>query len=238
MNPPAKYIATIAPVREVTLVGTSDPGYWRKHLRGTGFMPCVKDGTTELTVSAIASKWMGLPFRELSFALPVSHQEGAPPDGLYFLAAFNSSRFLAFCERFFFQTPYVAGRLEVQEQPPATFQLRIGTDTLLRVEMAAGGQPLRQGYEVWEGALFLPGKIGAASDKVFYARLEGETAVHAFTARDVVTLVPTAQHPVLQWLTDARFAGREWHLRTAATHARSKTYRYAPEASREWSHAP
>ena len=33
------------------------------------------------------------------------------------------------------------------------------------------------------------------------------------------------QYPVVQWLIESKFAGKEWTIRENATHAKSKTYR-------------
>ena len=44
------------------------------------------------------------------------------------------------------------------------------------------------------------------------------------SGEDTLRITPSASDSVLSGLLESGFAGREWHVRHAATHARSKTY--------------
>ena len=87
------YISTITDVREVALAGTADLAYWRERLRGEGLAPLDDDGRASLLLTAIESKFRGIPFRELSISVLL------PGGGAFLAHAFNSSRLLAFAER-------------------------------------------------------------------------------------------------------------------------------------------
>jgi hypothetical protein len=180
---------------------------------------------------------MGVKFRELSIALVVSRQEdGASQDGFYLVAAFNTSRLFTWSERLIFQTPYQRARVEVGLEPP-TFELNEGLQTVARAALSARG-PAESREELWEGAIFLPGRDSgrvagkpapAEPGKVFYARHGGLTEVFPFAPdMDVLQINPSLRQPAWQWLLDSRFTGREWRIRRQAAHARSKTFRRPP----------
>src|SRR5262249_44615883 len=91
------------------------------------------------------------------------------------------------------------------------------------------GPPVRQQDALWEGPIFLPG--GAAKKgwgNLFVARLAGPTDVYPFVpGADVLRLAPAEGGPGgVRGLGEAGFAGREWHVRGRANHARSKTFRW------------
>jgi len=216
-----RYVAVVAPVREVILAGTADLAYWRDRLQGTRLFPYDDGGRAALLVSALSSTFRGLPFREFSVSVAVSRQSnGATHDGVYLAGAYNSSRLLAFAERAFFQTPYVPAGIEVSEQPPIS--IAAGRNGATRFAASLARETPRAGHEAqdWEGAIYLPG-----GEKVFYARLTGSTDVYPFTAADTLALHPGEDDAALRQLAESGFAGREWRVRAAATHSRSKTYR-------------
>ena len=66
---PVAYISTITDVREVTLRGTADLVYWRDCLQREGLAPYDEDGRAALLVTAIESKFRGIPFREMKLAV-------------------------------------------------------------------------------------------------------------------------------------------------------------------------
>ena len=222
MKPPdVRYVAVIAPVCEVILAGTADLAYWRERLGRDGLFPYAAAGRAGLLISAMASSFRGLPFREFSVSVAVSRQsDGATHDDVFLAHACNSSRLLAFAERALFQTPYVPADIRVVEQPPVSIAAADSGTT--RFAAALAPETPRAGHEAqdWEGAIYLPG-----GEKVFYARLAGPTEVYPFTAADTLTIQPGADDAALRQLVDSGFSGREWRVRAAATHSRSKTYR-------------
>ena len=223
MKPPdVRYVAVIAPVREVILAGTADLAFWRERLGREGLFPYAEAGRAGLLISAIASSFRGLPFRELSVSVAVCRQsDGATQDGVYLAHAYNSSRLLAFAERALFQTPYVPAGLRVREQPPVSISASRGGAMHFTASLAP--ETPRAGHEAqdWEGAIYLPG-----GEKLFYARLAGPTDVYPFTAADTLAIRPGPDDAALRELVASGFSGREWRVRPAATHSRSKTYRW------------
>jgi len=218
------YIATIAPVREVILAGSADLAYWRARLAEVGLFPHDDGGRAALSVSAIAGRFRGLPFREVSVAVVVSDRDGGPPDAIYLAGAFNSSRLLAWAERAFFRTPYQPANIRLNEPPAVAVEVGLGGHVAYAASMAAAG-PARHEAQAWEGAIHLPPH--GARRELFYARLAGPTTVTPFTAPDTLTIHPRGDD-VLRQLVESGFAGQEWRVRTAAVHARSRTYRRAP----------
>jgi hypothetical protein len=68
MKPP-KYIAELNHVREVSLFGVADLAWWTKRLQCEGLFPTTSSGRAQVMISGIASRFMGLPFRELVIAV-------------------------------------------------------------------------------------------------------------------------------------------------------------------------
>ena len=107
-------------MREVSLLGAADLAFWNDRLAREDLAPAERDGKAQVLVISAEGKFRGFRFRELSFSVLV-----APPDArvgrdaVYLLRAFNSRRFFAFCERFFFSTPYYPGDVRVSASVPA-----------------------------------------------------------------------------------------------------------------------
>jgi hypothetical protein len=223
------YDVEISGVREVSLRGTAELGFWRDRLLSEGFFPVPAKGRAELLVSSTNAKFHGIPFRELSFSVFVSRREDSDEaEGLYLVRAFNSIRFFAFVERTFFSTPYYPGELIVEVGPPARVELREGDRVPLRMTMSMSmSMPPRKSATVrddgWEGPIFLP-RSGRGGGKLFFARLRGETTVSPFDpVTDVVTIAASPAQPIFDELLRSGFTPREWVVRPNATHGKSKT---------------
>jgi hypothetical protein len=219
-----KWAARLSNVREVSLLGTADLAFWRDRLRAEGLAPAERDGRAQVLVVAADAKFFGIRFREVSFSVLVA----SPAEGALLLRAFNSSRFFAFCERFFFSTPYYAADVRVSTAP-ASVQVIKGGEVWFHAEMRDGAAPSRSGEDGWEGPVFLPRRPGKQGDgKAFFARLKGDTRTYPFLpGEDVVKISPAPGAEVLQALIDSRFTATEWAVRESAAHGKSKTYRRA-----------
>jgi hypothetical protein len=213
------YITETRHSREVSLFGTADLAYWTEHLRGERLSPCASDSQADLLISAVASRWMGVTFRELTVS--VSCREGGGQVGWYLACAFNSSRLFSFIERACFSTPYRQAPIEVDVGPRPSVRLGDGPGPALVAEMGERAEPPWRGEKCMEVVIFLPGTPG----KQFFARLAGDTEVYPFSPPDAVRVKPALGHEALRCLLDSSFAGSEWHLRRDATHSRSKTYK-------------
>jgi hypothetical protein len=226
-----KYVAELAHVREVSLLGTADLAFWRDWLTAEGLTPAERDGRAQILIVAADAKYLGVRFREVSFSVLVAEHRGVRTDGAYLVQAFNSCRFFAFCERAFFATPYHHGDVRVSASFPASIQLGQGGEVVFRAEMHADGSAARDGSRLgeggWAGHVFLPGgRRGPGREgRLFFARIRGQTRTDPFLpSQDAVTLRPWPGCDVLQALLDSHFAGQEWAVREDATHAKSKTY--------------
>ena len=225
-----KWAARLEHVREVSLLGTADLSYWMRQLEPEELFPVDYDGQAQIMIVGADSKFMGVPFREISFSVLVE-----PPDNrfgreaAYLIQAFNSSRFFAFCERTFFSTPYSYGGTMVSASHPVSIKLSgIAGGLFDAQQQAVQREPLRCGDDGWEGPIYLPVKhrTGNRQGKLFFACIRGETKTYGFQrSQDRMTLTPAACTPVLQALHDSNFAPQQWAIRNDATHAKSKTYR-------------
>jgi hypothetical protein len=221
--PDLAYIATIAPVREVILAGTADLAYWQKRLAPLGLFPHDDGGRAAVTISAIAGRFRGLPFREVSVAVVAGEQDDGRADAIYLIGAFNSSRPLAWSERTFFRTPYQLAGIRLSQSPAVGAAVTVAGQVVYRAEKrAAPAEPLRREAQEWQGRIYLP--PNGARRELFYARLAGPTEVYPFDAADTLTIQPRGDG-VWQWLVESGFGGQEWRVRAAAVHARSRTIR-------------
>ena len=225
-NPAVKFIAEVRNSQEVTLIGDADFHFWCEKLSPEQLVPSEVNGRAELIITAVASRWMGVRFTELSFAVSVARKSGGTPRSVFLLTAYNTSRAFAFMERTMFQTPYVHGAVHVQCGSRPCFQLQRESSDVLQVgRRELNGIP--RIAEVLDWTIYLPTRSNKAppSRKRFYARLSGLTEIAPFVeAEDRLKITKSASAPVLGWLLESNFTGREWHIRNSATHARSKTY--------------
>src|SRR5262245_31626198 len=234
MNADVKYVADLAQVREVSLLGWADLAFWKDRLREEDLAPAEEDGRAQLLIVAAAATFRGIRFRELSVSVLVARRgEGCRRDAAFLVQAFNSSRILAFCERAFFSTPYDHGDVRLSASIPASLQLIEGGETVFRAEMQAGAstprrEPSQCGEDGWEGPIFLPGDRRRTNHpgKVFLAQLRGQTETYPFLLpEDRVAIKPSPASPIFQALIDSCFVGKAWTVRADARHARSKTYK-------------
>lgn len=221
-----RYVARIAPVREVSLTGSVEATPWRERLRAEGLFPAERAGRVQVLLGGTRSRFKGIPFGELILTIEVRLAEGeGPADGVYLIQAYNTNRFFAWVERTCFATPYRHGHVEVEPVAPARVRGGRG-DGLLVVEMdrQAERAPTWSGEDGWEGPVFLPKRKPAHPGKFFVAQIRGETQKFPFLpGRDRLDLEPAGE-PALQWLVDSGLSLQEWILRPAAAHAKSKTY--------------
>src|SRR5262245_47766392 len=88
MKPP-RYIAQLRDVREVALLGTANLQWWTDKLRSEDLSPAAEAGRAVVLISGIASRYMGLSFRELIIAVfTASSAEDSGRDGAYLVHAF------------------------------------------------------------------------------------------------------------------------------------------------------
>ncbi len=136
MKYPPRYVAEIRQVREIAVHGLADLGYWSDRLQPQGLDPVSDDSRAQLVLTAVAAKWMGSRFRELSIGVlaraqwNVGHEEG-----IYLAHAFNSSRLLAFCERTLFRTPYFHADIRLDAGLPLSITVASSKQKLLEVKM-------------------------------------------------------------------------------------------------------
>jgi hypothetical protein len=226
----ASYMVTVDSVKEVSLYGRAALDYWGDYLAPEGLAPFDSGGCAEVVLIAAEMVWLGVRFSELSVSVAVA-QPGAPKQrgGMYLIQAFNSIRPFAWVERTFFQTPYDHARTRVSVQAPVGFTLGHGPADYLSAAQGQAASLAAHGPHTTAGPIYLPAALTrtARAEKLFFAELSGETDVYPFAPGGEVRLAPSPRAPVVGWLQASSFAGHEWHVRAAATHKKSQTYRAA-----------
>lgn len=225
-----KYVAELAHVCEVSLLGSADLGFWAERLRSEGLTPVEHAGRARVLVVACDSKFFGVRFREMSFSVFVRWPDASEgSDAAFLVQAFNSSRFFAWSERTWFSTPYRHGMINVDVGLPASMRLGLEGQTVFSVVMVADSHrtPSRSGVEGFAGPIFLPRgtREKTTSGRLFFAKIEGETQAYPFQTTDTLTISPSADCPILRALIDSHFVAHEWLIRRDAVHAKSKTFR-------------
>ena len=136
-----KYVAELAHVREVSLLGSADLGFWAERLRGEGLTPVEHPGRARVLVVSCNSKFFGVRFRELSFSIFVRRPDASEgSDAAFLVQAFNSSRFFAWSERTWFSTPYRHGMIDVDVGLPAAMRLGLEGQTVFSAVMNNGSR--------------------------------------------------------------------------------------------------
>jgi hypothetical protein len=234
VNPTVKYVATLAHVREVSLLGTANLAFWKDRLEKQALRPVEKDRKAQLLIVAADSKFKGVRFRELSFSVLARWDDGqVRHDGAYLVQAFDSCRLFAFVERVLFSTPYYYGDAAVRASLPAAVRLIKDGQVVFSVEMRAaaaapGTESVRTEQGGWEGPVFLPAKVRRRKGEGdwFHAKIGGQTRSCPFLgAGDVLTIKPAPGAEVLQALLESNFVVGQWAVRPDASHAKSKTYK-------------
>lgn len=214
-----RYVAKIHNVTEVSLSGEADLAYWQAQLRPAQLEPSVVNERAYVQVGATSAKWYGVPFREFTVSIGVGAlSDNRQPREFYLAHAFNSLTAFAWLERAFYKTPYFPGKIEVALSPAQLAVTVDGTRACSARQTDRAGTS-RTTAEDWFGPIYLPDRTS-----VFYARLSGQTQTSDFAA-DSFALQPVAAAPIFQALIDSHFTPRAWHVRSAAAHAKSQTYR-------------
>ena len=221
-----RYVAEPKHVREVTLTGTADFGFWSDFLNAEGLAPVRCGDGAQVVVVAAEMVYLGLRFTEVSFSVRAVLTQSRSSEGMRLLHAFTSSYVFAWCERKIFATPYGHGECHVSVHSPASVRLDVHGTRVFSAEMSSVERlATRAGDERWEGPVFLPPRGTAKDSRLFFGRLRGHTVVYPFSSGDRFAIQASADCGVLQPLADSRFHPQEWVVRADATHGKSKTYR-------------
>ena len=115
-----KFVAELEGVREVSLTGTAELEYWRRQLTPAGLVPLEREGQAQVLIVAADATFRGLRFQEMSFSVLAARSDDVGTHGALLVQAFNSRRFFAFCERWWFKTPYHFGQVSLSVNLPST----------------------------------------------------------------------------------------------------------------------
>jgi len=221
-----RYVAEPKHVREVTLTGTTDLGFWSDYLKAEGLAPVRCGDSGQVVIVAAEMVYLGIRFTEVSFSVRAVLTQSSGSEGMRLIHAFTSSRVFAWCERTIFATPYGHGEGHVSVHGPPSVRLDAQGERVLSAEMSSVERPARQASEEsWEGPVCLPPRGAANESRLFFGRLKGHTVIYPFSTGDRFALEPSAGGGVLQPLADSGFYPQEWVVRADATHGKSKTYR-------------
>ncbi len=167
-----RYQVIVHDVKEVSLYGRADLGYWQAHLAREGLAPFDDGGQAELLLIAADMVWMGVRFTELSVSVALA-PAGAPDQraGMYLAQAFNSVRWFAWVERTLFQTPYYPARTQVSAQAPVSITLHDGAAVTFRAALAPTTPLASRGPGRCAGPVYLPSAITQTrqTEQLFFA---------------------------------------------------------------------
>ena len=224
-----KWVAKLEHVREVTLLGNADLAYWRRRLESEELLPADFDGHARIMVVVADSRYMFVPFREISFSVLVEPFDNrCGQQSAFLIQAFNSCRFFAFCERRFFSTPYLHADVRAESRIPVSVELRTKDGTIFHARMASHKLPTSVDAHMGgrDGIIHLPTLGASRPRRLFKVRISGSTQSMPFLpGRDSLTMENSAVTSLPQILQDSGFTPELWEIRQAATHVKSATYR-------------
>jgi len=217
-----KYAAVIDNVHEVTILGSAKLNFWKAYLKNFDFYPFVDNRKGVIIISAINSKFKGIRFSELSISLKISFAEnGKSNDGFYMLQAYNSNRFFTIVEQKYFKTPYIHGKIILNNIIPPKIKLVAKDITLLEIEMGDNKTLNGVKHEQDEFNIVLPGNL---EKNCFKANLEGQTFSFDFTSNDKFILNENAGG-AWNLIRESAFKPLMWKIRNNAVHKKSKTFK-------------
>ncbi|HUF61192.1 MAG TPA: hypothetical protein VMN36_03885 [Verrucomicrobiales bacterium] len=173
-NVDIRYVAEPKHVREVSLIGASDFGFWSDYLRADGLEPVRCGDVAQVVVVAAEMVYLGVRFAEVSFSVRASLPQDSSSAGLRLIHAFTSSRVFAWCERTLFATPYFHGECQFSVHSPASIRVKTRGGDVVGAEMSAQQRlALRARDEHLELPVFLPPRGAASDQRLFFARVRG-----------------------------------------------------------------
>lgn len=230
MSKRIRYIAELAHVHEVSLLGTADFAFWQSRLSAEELAPVDRDGKAQVLIVAVTMRYMAVRFTEVSFSVLLSgEKETSEEGGAFLVQAFNSFRPFAFVERALFATPYQHAECRVSVAAPISVEIVQRGEPLFRAVMSqttsATARPAHNDDNGWEGPVFLPRNKRRAKGRMFFARVRGRGSTYPFTRAGNTLFLTSGPVPkVFQLLRDSEFAPTQWIVREDATHGKSKTY--------------
>lgn len=224
-----KWAAKLDHVQEVSILGSADLGFWQQQLAGESLAPVNREGRASVLIVSAAGRFLGVWFREVSVSVFVASEEVTS----YFLVrAFSSCSVFAFCERLFFSTPYVGGKVGVVHEIPTAICVARGGHPLFQASMRptdsnATRMPTREFDESLIARVYVPsGKTSTSRHaKMFFAQIGGSTKIYPFlVGEDTLVIDPQEDGDPFHLLVESAFVPETWMVRSNASHAKSKTY--------------
>ena len=77
-----RYVAEPKHVREVTLTGTTDLGFWSDYLKSEGLAPVRYGDNGQIVIVAVEMAYMGLRFTEVSFSVRAAQTNSSGSAGI------------------------------------------------------------------------------------------------------------------------------------------------------------
>lgn len=87
-----RYVAEPKHVREVSLLGRSDFGFWQDYLKREGLVPVRLGEAAQILIVAAEMVYLGIRFTEVSFSVHVAPAGAGAGEGMRLLHAFTSKR--------------------------------------------------------------------------------------------------------------------------------------------------
>jgi hypothetical protein len=223
-------------IKEFIVVGSASAEHWENILYPQDLSPKRNRDRVPIRLSHTLSSWMSKWYFELRVYVELSmshHQHNE--EGLYLVWVMNTSPFISFIERTFYNMPHRSGQVAMQLEKPPVAQVKVEDQYLWQGKISSREDKLRDHEiytekQLWQGPVFLPDKKrGLKTDRRFFeASFEGQTKILPFSEQvDSFTLSDSLNHPLGHHLNESGFRIEQWHLRHAATHKRTRVQNVA-----------
>jgi hypothetical protein len=208
------------------LTGAADLRYWKRALGPANLKPVPDaNGAAQVWIGAAEMRFQLQRFREVSLAV-AARVPGEAEEGFYFLHAFNSNRWFAWCERNLFSTPFTWAECRVSVTGPLSIQVGSDGKPFLVAAMSdVPRMPPRVSHAHWQGRVHLPRRSTHGPFRFFHALTCGNGDAWDFAPDDHFELNSGDGPLALGSLADSGFTPRQWTRRLDATHGKSRSHR-------------
>lgn len=225
-----KSIAEINNVKELMLICNADLFIWSDYLKKFNHAPLEFNGKARLLLSISELKYMKIRFKEFIISIFIDDNNMETNTQAFFLlSAYNSNIFFSWSERTFFSTPYHSGQISFDSQKFSKASVTANKNKAIVITNSMNDfrKPKSEGYDKWEGRVYLPGnnRTKGKFNKWFYAGIEGDSKKYDyFHNEDSITFKNTESDEIFNCLSDSNISGYEWITRNKAFHTKSGTF--------------
>jgi hypothetical protein len=228
-----RWAAQLPNVREVSLSGTADLGFWTDQLEAEELTPLSDNGRAALSIISAVGRFCGTHLsRDQCLGGDRTCQRSWPNPCFLSRTSIQLESLLCLVRAGLVRHAIRVCRGQTYSiSCPRPFKLRgnghVAFVGSMSNDAGLGRLPTEERMEQWVGKVLLPSQQSSAKarPKGFFARIAGATRVYPFQeGEDRIELRPFEEDDVFQALLSSSFTPQQWVVRSNATHAKSKTY--------------